>query len=553
MTGDAAVFGASGGAEEYGSQKAEIAGGKRTEIDPSAILEQTKSGAEMGAVFKLLGGGGGHDPSEKPAEDTHPANEPVKQPSFAGTGRDGVQTGGEAHIERADSAIRGSRVEQARAPGGGSGRCWGNRPSPPADPASDPTAASRHWPLPKATPTPGVSEQQAASVEQPGVAQPPPSPAGTASEAPQRPDTTGQAAPPPPPPSSQPAAPLAQPDAALVAQHADLITGKKTPRDFVVYPPDVQPLDLPKKGGVYGTTRLDDGRTVQYYRHGPNQLRDADKVKFFAERGGLETAPEFVAEAQPAAAAEGVQEAPAAAAEAAPAQTMGDRFKQAQADILARRAELDAAERGEFKPQPQAVQEPSVEPPTVAKPATPQSKESMEKLAESKAGVAIYRDTQGQLWKQGTAGKDFKPVSEKTARVIFPKVFGAPKPEEGERVLPAEQTVGEREDLKDAQAKQEATIQENLKALAARKAREAGEEAEKEQGEKHRGEEEKANIDRANQTAAQIVADHPQVGSYADTQGVINRAKAMARAAGKASLGDALRCLGKAIRGTRRW
>ena len=54
--GEGAVFGTSGAVQEAGTQQAEIAGGKRTNYDPSAILSAGTSGVEMGVGFGVVGG-----------------------------------------------------------------------------------------------------------------------------------------------------------------------------------------------------------------------------------------------------------------------------------------------------------------------------------------------------------------------------------------------------------------------------------------------------------------------------------------------------------------
>ena len=48
------VFGASSGAQEYTSEQAEIAAGKRDNFDPGAILTQTLTGLETGGGLGVL-------------------------------------------------------------------------------------------------------------------------------------------------------------------------------------------------------------------------------------------------------------------------------------------------------------------------------------------------------------------------------------------------------------------------------------------------------------------------------------------------------------------
>ena len=52
--GEAGVFGASSATQEAGTQQAEIAGGKRTEYDPSAILSAGESGAGAGCCVRRV-------------------------------------------------------------------------------------------------------------------------------------------------------------------------------------------------------------------------------------------------------------------------------------------------------------------------------------------------------------------------------------------------------------------------------------------------------------------------------------------------------------------
>ena len=433
MTGDAAVFGASGGAQEYGSQKAEIAAGKRTELDPSAILEQTKSGAEMGAGFKLFGGGHGGDESAKPAEDTHPANEPIKQPNIkVGTGRDGAQTGGEAHIERQSQQSKANETNK-RDTGASPDAQKGTGPAPPP-PIVDPTIKAATDAAQGKVPTPESKEQQDTSVKQSEVAQPPPPPSQGASEGAQTADTTGAAALPPPPPPSQPApqpaAPAPVDPAVLAQQHAELLDAAH-PRDAMIYPKGAEVPDITKfpESWRYGKAPMPkaDGRTVVYDHspRGSGWRREA--IKAAAKDGTLEgkiearaaqpPKPEFVAEAQPAAAAEGVKEAPAAAAEA-------------------------ATLTGE---QPQAVQERSVEPRVAEEAPTPESKApTEEKLGENKFGVSIWRKADGSYLKRYADGRPDVPTTEETAQLLLKAESYKPVKSESETIREAAQTEAEK-------------------------------------------------------------------------------------------------------------
>ena len=207
------------------------------------MLSEAKSGAEMGAGFRLFGGGA-HDPSEKPREDTHPANEPVKQPDILkGTGRDGTQTGDAAHIERQSAASKASEANKRDMGGSAKPDPTAGGSSQPTSPVADPDIKAA---ADAANATPKSKDQQASPVQQSGVAQPPPGPAPRPPEAPQAGDTT---APPPPPPAGAEAGPLPRSHprlrrfdpAALAQQHAELNDPNRTaPRCG----------DLPQAGGT---------------------------------------------------------------------------------------------------------------------------------------------------------------------------------------------------------------------------------------------------------------------------------------------------------------
>ena len=415
LTGEATVFGASSGAQEYSSQKDEIAAGVRKDLDPSAMWEATVSGAEVGAGFNLFGGGGRH----------------------SGVQRDPAQTGGKATIPRTPAEQRATEAKPRAATAAPADPTAGA--STPTSPVADPAVATAA----KGQPTPRVGEQ-------PGVAptpsvQPGPVASQTAPEGAQ----TGETAPPPPPPpggaeasaapgpAPPPPPPPAVPPEVLARQHGELIDPAH-PRDAMVYPKGIKPSDILANKGKYGSVKLPDGRTVVYdHDYNRGQWKKATVLQAALDgtlEGKIEAqankprAPESVAGAQPAAAGEApVQGAPAAAeTAAAPPQSRADQIK-------------DAAERGEFK------QEPSVEPTSESKPAGP------ELLATNKAGIKLYRnpDPKSKPYLKVTPDGKSMEMGEETAKLLFHEHFGAEaytggEKSETEKVREAEQAELER-------------------------------------------------------------------------------------------------------------
>jgi hypothetical protein len=322
-----------------------------------------------------------------------------------------------------------------------------------------------------------VSKPQEASVQPPPpVAQPTGAPAQEPQGRP--PEAQVAAGPPPPPPAPEPqpapapAAPTAAPidPAALAAQHAELVDPSH-PRDAMIYPKGAQVPDITKlsENWRYGKVKLPgDGGTVVYDHSPRGSGWRKDSLKAAAKDGTLQDkieaqaakpAAESVVGAQPAAAAAEPAKAEPAAAEAAPAR----------------------------EGQPQAVQEPSVEP-TVAQGegslgkmmltqadkkalrdlghndeaishmtpdqgaaiiargerATPESKPpEPELLAERKDGVRLYRDPDpnGKGYLTVAPGKEPVQRGEDTAKMLFPDHFGGegyvPQKSEAERIREA--------------------------------------------------------------------------------------------------------------------
>jgi hypothetical protein len=91
-------------------------------------------------------------------------------------------------------------------------------------------------------------------------------------------------APIPAPPREDTAAIAREPDETLRQQHAAMLD-PGNPREAMVYPKDVQPIELTKKSR-YGQQELADGRTIQYDRSGPSKL-SAAKVKFADDNNRL--------------------------------------------------------------------------------------------------------------------------------------------------------------------------------------------------------------------------------------------------------------------------
>ena len=273
--------------------------------------------------------------------------------------------------------------------------------------------------------------------------QPPPpvaQPTGVPAQEPQGrpPEAQVAAGPPPPPPAPEgqpaptPAAPAAAPidPVALAAQHAELVDPSH-PRDAMIIPKGAQVPDITTDKWRYGNLKLPDDQGVVRYDHSRGNKWTKDSLKAAAKDGTLQDkidaqaakpAAESVVGAQPAAAAAEPVKAEPAAAEAAPspaeAPSVGDRIK---ADI-AKQPE-DVQPKG-VQPEGAGVTQESTPPDPLA---------GGTKVAENKAGVAIYRMPDGSLMKAGL-GKDVRPVTEATAKIIFPKEFG------GEGYVPAEKS-----------------------------------------------------------------------------------------------------------------
>ena len=280
------VFGASSGAQEYTSQQAEIAAGKRDNLDPGAILSQTLTGLETGAGWGALGVGR-HGEGDGGA---------------AVQGKTRLPKGGES-AEPTRSGVNYRKPEaQVTAPVDINTPAE-NKGPPPAAPKVDPDQAAAlgaepgtiSVTKPATEVTPRVTEPPTEPVQQPTVAQPEPSPSQIATEAPRTGDTTEPPPSPQPLPESQPAPSVAppredagaiarEPDAALAEQHAAL-TDKANPREAMVYPLGAQPIDLPNKSR-YGQQTLADGRVIQYDRSGASKLTKA-KVEYADQNNRL--------------------------------------------------------------------------------------------------------------------------------------------------------------------------------------------------------------------------------------------------------------------------
>ena len=454
-TRGAGEMGVTGGIQSGLTQEAQSKTGM---VEAPTLQSMVGAGLEQAKVGALFAGAGGWwhgrgDRSQRPAEDTHPANEPVKQPNIeVGTGRDGTQTGGEAHTERQSQQSKANETNK-RSTGASPEAEKGTGPAPPSSPVGSSEEAAL-----KPKPTPRVGEQpevaQTASVQPTGESTAGPQGGPPAGEAPAGPS------PPPPPPPSQPAAQPAPPapvdPAVLAQQHAELLDASH-PRDAMIYPKGAEVPDITKfpESWRYGKVPMPkaDGRTVVYDHspRGSGWRREA--IKAAAKDGTLESKiearaaeppkPEFVAEAQPAAAAEGVKEAPAAAAEA-------------------------ATPTGE---QPQAVQEPSVEPRVAEEAPTPESKApTEEKLGENKFGVSIWRKADGSYLKRYADGRPDVPTTEETAQLLLKAESYKSVKSESETIREAAQTEAEklklaREKVATLSTKDEETGEETAKPL----------------------------------------------------------------------------------------
>jgi hypothetical protein len=282
---ESGVYGATSGAQEYTSQRDEIAAGKRSDVDAGAILGQTLEGLEAGATYGTLGAGrhwGGHDPTVNKTPDR-------------------TQTGGEASIARITPAQRAAESK----------RTDGSTPNTTTAPADTPASvadASPPPPPPKVDPaqeaalnpppvTQGVTKPPNETVEQPEVVQPEAPPSQINREGQGQGDTTGELGTPQPEAEPQPPATAGPPreDAGaivpesaetLAAQHAALLD-PSDPREAMLYPKGSQVFDLPDK--TFGQTRLPDGRIIQYDKNGPSAFTAA-KIRQYAKDDRLNEA-----------------------------------------------------------------------------------------------------------------------------------------------------------------------------------------------------------------------------------------------------------------------
>ena len=277
---------------------------------------------------------------------------------------------------------------------------------------------------------------------------------------------------------------------------------------------------LPKKGGAFGSTTLDDGRTVQYYRYGPNQLRNAEKVKFLEQKGklnellGLGPVSKDEAIARASAGEPGAvvtERTPdgtpvknavgttatvpdqAAALEASktpgntvqvetPEQSLGDRVARVQ---------------GEVAQAPPTVQPKVVEPNPAGKPAV--------RTAETNPELAALKEKMN-----AQLGERRVLESQDEANI---KARDAAAAEDAQRAQTVAQQLKDKETARQAAAAEEAGVKAEAKRNHAAKA-------------------DQEKTAQANAAAEKIVAKYPQVGSYADADAVRARAKAMAREAG---------------------
>ena len=84
---------------------------------------------------------------------------------------------------------------------------------------------------------------------------------------------------------------------------------------------------------------------------------------------------------------------------------MGERFKQAQADIKARREEMDAASAAGSKPS-EVVQSERVQPEGVSQPREEAPAPADEKLGENKFGMSVWRKGDGTFVKRYPDGRE---------------------------------------------------------------------------------------------------------------------------------------------------
>jgi hypothetical protein len=547
-----------GAAQEQVSKHAEAQEGVGQEATSEDILSaglgQGLFGAGMAGVGGAWHGGRAPDPTV--------AKTPDRQ-----------QTGGQATIGRRTPAQ--ASTESKRTDGS-----TPNTTTAPADLPADAAAAGPPPPPPKVDPaqgaalgagqeaspkapdvTQGVTKPQP-EVVQPGPAetpqpiQPGPQPIAEGVGAPPAGDTTqplptpqtGQEAGPAPAPAlprEDTAALAPEPDAALAAQH-DALIDKTNDRDAMVYPLGSQVFDLPKKGGAYGTTTLPepDGRTVQYYRYGPNGLRNAEKVQFLYREGKLNdllglgpvSKDETLARASagepgavvterrpdgtPVKSAVGTTAtAPEQAAHLEATKTPGSTVH--VEDMAAALADRQARVEQEQAVQPEVATTPArQEEAPVTQGVKPDPLAGATKLDENKFGNALYRMSDESHAVVKPDGSIF-PIPDGQARAMFPKAFG-----ETPKVLPSL-------DKASVEAERAAKLHDYEKEQAAINKRLEDEKADTEKR-SHKAKEDQAILAGHNIAADKVVATHARVGSYADdnTMGRARKIVAAAKVAG---------------------
>lgn len=501
----AGSFGAAGAGGEAVSQQTEIGAGKRQGYDIPAIVgageTQAVQGAGVGAgaIFhgktRLPEGGASAEPTRSSREGFKPeargntgkgpsvdAGDGTKTPGATGPAAPSSPTDDPA----VGTALTGKPVDVDKAP---------SAPTAPVTPESKQP--------PVAQPTPVVAEQ-------PSVAQPEPPPSPRPVEAPRTPDTTEPLPTPQPPPESQPPSNVApaiearEPNDIERGQHAELID-KTNPREWMTYPPGVQPVDISSIRSRYGQGELSDGSTIQYDRSGPSRLTKA-KVEFADKNGRLDELLQRQPVEQVAAGEPGAVGGGAPPEKAAPTPTAPVR----EVPVSEARAEPASAQAEVVAHQPEVVVTPESKPDPLA---------GMEKLAANARGFELYRGSEGDYTVRKPDGTTLV-APEGQARAMFPNAFG-------KKILPAIQSEAERTAIGEAARQQAETVERQLKEVAAKKAREAaGEPAPK--GEKHWTKKELAKQASDRAGAEKIVAAHPQVGPYArDLNAVYQRAKAM--------------------------
>ena len=107
-----------------------------------------------------------------------------------------------------------------------------------------------------------------------------------------------------------------------------------------------------------------------------------------------------------------------------PEQNMGDQAAKVQAEIAARKAEMDAAERGvftgEIKPEEMFTPESKPSEPVAAAPVDPLA--GATKLSENKSGVSVHRLPEGAYGPEGPYRKvrngEISTISEDSAKIL---------------------------------------------------------------------------------------------------------------------------------------